>query len=263
MCLRKSWICIFRNQKKDNNCLSKQEFWDIVKIRYGWSLLSRLPNTCNCGTKYDLQHSLSCKKSGFVSLRHNHLRNLTATLTDQICHDVRIEPHLQTLTGETFDSRSTRDEARLDISARGFRTKYQIAFLDVRVFDSNVERYEAKTLQQCYWTNEMEKKRKYNESILQVENGSFIPLAFSINGGMVKEANKCYSRIAKKFVVKRDEPYSVMMSWIRRKITFSMMKSIIMCICGSWSIKHEREKHNVEELASYSEARCNITWLTH
>ena len=30
----------------------------------------------------------------------------------------------------------------------------------------------------CYRTNEIEKKQKYNEHILQVENGSFIPLVF-------------------------------------------------------------------------------------
>ena len=134
-----------------------------------------------------------------------------------------------------------------------------MAFFDVKVFDPNAKRYEGKTLQQCYRTNEMEKKRKYNERILQVENGSFTPLVFSVNGGMGKEANKCYSRIAEKLAEKRDEPYLVMMYWIRRKISFSMMKSIIMCIRGSRSIKHEREKHNVEELASYSEGRCNIT----
>ena len=99
-----------------------------------------------------------------------------------------------------------RNEARLDISATGFWTKYQMAFFDVRVFDSNVKRYEGKTLQQCYRTNEMEKKRKYNERILQVENGSFTPLVFSVNGGMGKEANKCYSRIAEKLAKKRYEP---------------------------------------------------------
>ena len=76
---------------------------------------------------------------------------------------------------------------------------------------------------------------------------------------MGKEAKKCYSRIAEKIAEKRDEPYSLMISWIRRKISFSMMKSIITCICGSRSIRHNREKPNVEELASYSEARCNIT----
>ena len=136
-----------------------------------------------------------------------------------------------------------------------------MAFFEVRVFDPNAKTYKGKTLQQCYRTNEMEKKRKYTKRILQVENGSFTPLVFSVHGGMGKEANKCYSRIAEKLAEKRDEPYSVMMSWIWRKISFSMMKSIIMYIRGSWLIKHEQEKHNIEELASYSEARCNITWL--
>ena len=40
-----------------------------------------------------------------------------------------------------------------------------------------------------------------------------------------------------------------------------MMKSSIMCIRGSLSIKHEREKHNVQVSVSYSEAQCNIMWL--
>ena len=37
-----------------------------------------------------------------------------------------------------------------------------------------------------------------------------------------------------------------------------MMKPIIMCIRGSRSIKHEQEKHNVEELPTYSEAQYSI-----
>ena len=108
-----------------------------------------------------------------------------------------------------------------------------MAFFDVKVFYRNAKRYEDKTLQQCYKIYEMEKKRKYNECILQVENGSFIPLVFSVNDEIGKEASKCYSPIIKKLAEKRDEPYSMMMSWIRRKISFSMMKSIIMCICES------------------------------
>ena len=78
------------------------------------------------------------------------------------------------MTGKKFDSRSTIvwDEARLDISAGGFWTKYQIEYFDVRVFDPNAKRYESKSLQQYYRTNEMEKKQKYTKRILQVENGS-------------------------------------------------------------------------------------------
>ena len=51
--------------------------------------------------------------------------------------------------------------------------------------------------------------------------------------GWVKdpEGNKCYSQIAEKLAEKRDKPYSVMMLWILRKISFSMMKSTLyICV---------------------------------
>ena len=47
--------------------LIKQLFWDLIRIRYGW-ILTRLPTNCECGTKFDIQHGLSCKKGGFISL---------------------------------------------------------------------------------------------------------------------------------------------------------------------------------------------------
>ena len=60
---------------KEEGCSSlKHEFLDL---RYGWPL-SRLPDMCSCKSKYNLQHSLSCRKGGFVILRHNnHLRNIS------------------------------------------------------------------------------------------------------------------------------------------------------------------------------------------
>ena len=62
------------------------------------------------------------QKGWLFSLKYNYLCNITANLIGHVCHDVRVEPPLQILTGETFGSRSAnvRDEARLDISAREF-----------------------------------------------------------------------------------------------------------------------------------------------
>ena len=79
------------------------------------------------------QHSLSYKKGGFVSLRYNYLRKIATFLIDQVC---------QTSSSKKLDSRSTnvRDESRLDISARGFWTKYQMAFFDVMNFDLKAKR---------------------------------------------------------------------------------------------------------------------------
>ena len=98
--------------KEEGQSLSKQEFWNVVKIRYRWPL-SRLPNMCSCGAKYGLQCCLSCKKAGFVTLCHNQLRNITVKLIDQVCHNVPVECFLQILTGKMFDIRSTN-------SSRGF-----------------------------------------------------------------------------------------------------------------------------------------------
>ena len=56
----------------------------------------------------------------------------------EICANVTIEPHLQPLTGEHLDYRTTNreDNARLDVAADGFwRISGQRAFFDVQVFN--------------------------------------------------------------------------------------------------------------------------------
>ena len=55
-------------------------------------------------------------------MRHNELRDSLANLLSDDCHDVEIEPHLQSLQGETFAIKSAtiNDDARLDIKANEF-----------------------------------------------------------------------------------------------------------------------------------------------
>ena len=107
--------------KEKGYCLNKQEFWDLVKLRYVWPL-SWLLMQCICGAQYNMQHALSYKKSGFITLIHNHIRNLTAELLSQVNKDVKTEPVLQSLTGETFEQRtaSTSDDAGSILVQRSF-----------------------------------------------------------------------------------------------------------------------------------------------
>ena len=114
--------------------LHKSAFRDALALRYGWQPLN-VPLACSCGKSFTIDHVLSCAKGGFPSIRHNEIRDVTATLLSEVCHDVSTEPHLQSLEGETFPRRSanTEDGARLDIVASGFwggRFEY-----DVRVFN--------------------------------------------------------------------------------------------------------------------------------
>ena len=151
-----------------------------------------------------------------------------------------MEPQLQHLIGEIFEERRTKtgDDARLDIVARGFWQAGQMTFLDVRVFNPTAKRYAQQESTKCYEINEKEKKKVYNERIIIVEHASFTPLVFSATGGMGRECRKFLSRRSEMVAEKRNVNYSIMATWIRRKISFSLIKSLGMCLRGSRSMFH-------------------------
>ena len=47
-----------------------------------------------------MNHALNCKRSGFVILRHNKIRDFEANLLQRLYNDVEIEPCLQPVEGE-------------------------------------------------------------------------------------------------------------------------------------------------------------------
>ena len=64
--------------------LHKGAFLDAVALRYGWEP-SKTPSRCGCGEKFTIEHAMSCPKGGFPSIRHNEVRDLTATLLTEVC----------------------------------------------------------------------------------------------------------------------------------------------------------------------------------
>ena len=184
-----SWLTTIPISEKRYD-LTKQFFWDLIRIRYGWTL-TRLPSNypiVNVAINLMSRMPFLAKRKGFISLRHNHIRNITSILLKEVCKDARVEPQLQQLTGEYLQhSTAAGNEVRLDISARGFWQAGQMAFLDVRVFNPNAKRYANIELSKAYEINEKEKKKTYNERTLQVEHGSFTPLVMSATGGMSRE----------------------------------------------------------------------------
>ena len=100
--------------------LHKSAFHDAVALRYGWSP-QRTPAHCACGTSFSVEHALSCPKSGLPSIRHNEIRDLTATLLTEVCSQVAVEPELQPVSQQDYPaSANIQDGARLDIAMNGF-----------------------------------------------------------------------------------------------------------------------------------------------
>ena len=81
-----------------------------------------LPTSCPCGSKFDIQHSMSCRKDGFLQIRHNDLRDLEANIMSKVCKDIEIKSKLMPLSGEDLRGRTSgnSNEARVDIRNRGF-----------------------------------------------------------------------------------------------------------------------------------------------
>ena len=160
--------------------------------------------------------------------------HLEAELLNLVCKDVETEPVLQDITGEVLSGgANTSQEARVDIHARGFWERQRSAFFDVRVCHPNAESYADLSPQQIYSKHENEKKRKYAERILQIEQGTFTPLIFTTTGGMAPECQMFHSRLAELIVIKKAEEYSKTMNWLKVKISFSLIRSALVCLRGS------------------------------
>ena len=77
-------------------------FHDAVALRYGWDP--------SCGARF----SLNIHKGEFPTIRHNEIRDVTANLLTEVCHEVQVEPGLQPISGERFQ------QASLNIEDGGF-----------------------------------------------------------------------------------------------------------------------------------------------
>lgn len=85
---------------------------------------------------------MTCKKGGFISCRHNEIRDILAKLLAGVCRNVEIEPPILPLPGETLSKTSNdTNEARLDFSARDFWNRGERAFFDVRVVNPFTQRH--------------------------------------------------------------------------------------------------------------------------
>jgi len=127
--------------KEDGFQLDKQSFWDLLKIRYGFRL-PRLSEKCACGSLFNLQHALSCKKGGFIAQRHNTLRNVTARLMTEVCKDVKVKPPLHPLRRKS--SRKDCEQVNGSTSrhiCEGFLGRWPKSILRCRVFNPIAPRY--------------------------------------------------------------------------------------------------------------------------
>ena len=101
-------------------------------------------------------------------------------------------------------------------------------------------------MNQIYNDQEREKKRKYNERVIEVEKATFVPLIFTTTGGMGPECQRFNKRLAHLIADKRNEEYSDVISYIRKKLRFALLKATLIALRG---FRGKKEYHRSVDLA--------------
>ena len=143
----------------------------------------------------------------------------------------------------------------VDIRTEGFWERGQQAFYDLRAFDPDIWRYLNRSLQQYHVMNEQERKRAYNERILQIDHGTFTLLVFSMNDSMGRECQKFYSQLTQMISEKRDLPQSTSSNWIRRKVCCGLLKSSQLCLRGSITVCTKTVEFEIDVDVSHTVAK--------
>ena len=157
---------------------------------------------------------------------------------------------------QTRNSRlDPRNYRRSSIESRG--TVNLLLSGTVRACHPNADSYKDLTPEQVYRLNENEKKRMYKRRVLEVEEASFMPLVFTTTGGMGRECLTYHSRLAELISIKKGEDDAKTLTWIRGKVTFSILSSALLCIRGSRS--NRRRTNNVKDIdADVELVRSNV-----
>ena len=113
-----------------------------------------------------------------------------------------------------------------------------MAFFDIRVFNPFAKSHlnSNQTLDAVFRKQEAQKKRSYNQRVIEVEHGSFTPVVTSSYGGFGKETRAFLSKLIEKLSEKNGMERSEVASHVRAKVSFELIRCQVACIRGSRSL---------------------------
>jgi hypothetical protein len=182
--------------------LEAQVFRDFIMMRFG-HVPFNLPKKCpSCGKEASLEHLLSCKLDGWVSLRHKELNKAWAAFIRSVGLTVSWEPFLPLIpNGAPPDPKDPGLEARADLGVVGLEAPGRITYLDARIVDTLAPSYVQRkmTAMDVLESHERIKMRKYESRV--APSGTFVPLVMSVYGTFAPQAH-----MMKRKVVRRSSP---------------------------------------------------------
>ena len=99
--------------------------------------------------------------------------------------------------------------------------------------DVNSRSNQGKYTATIFKEQENEKKRKYNQRVMNVEMGTFTPLMSGTNRSMGLNCQNFLRTLANTLSTKNNEPYASVISWLRMQLSFAILRTVHRCVRGS------------------------------
>ena len=228
--------------------LSKMEFRDGFRMRYGIGL-EDLPHKCDgCGAKFSIEHALARKQGGLGVGRHDEIKDEIAELATMATSSnrVRNEPIIKIgrdTNGKGVPSKANVDCLRAnpptektiergDVLVHGLYDRHTSCIIDVRVTDTDQPSYLTSTPAKAIAKQEKAKKQQYLESCLE-QRRHFAPYVVDTYGLLGEEAKAFNKRIGLMLAEKWKSPYSAVMGFVNARVSVAILRASHLCLRGS------------------------------
>ena len=217
---------------------------------------------CACNKNFTVAHALHSPKGKFTHFRHNELRDSFANLLSDVCHDVEIDSNLQHSQGKPFLSNQQKLMMTQDwISRPRDLVNWGLTKPILMWKFSTRWRICPETSSEAYNFQESITKNKYEQRILVVEKTTFCPLVFACTGGAGSSSTKALKELASELSARKADSYADIISYLRTKINFALLRSSILCIRVSSTFR--RRKIVDASMGAVVEEGRLLVWLIY
>ena len=254
--------------KLNGTTMSKDEFFDNVRLRYGWKPVGLCERCDGCNAPFTVEHALGCKKGGLVVQRHDDARDEAGALAAMALTSSRVsyEPYIYhgrdvsatQRADEVQDAAmSEEDEARGDVAIHGLWERGKTCVIDIRVTDTDAKAHFGQSSEKVLEKAAKEKKKKYNDACL-ARRRTFCPVVYSADGMACKEALAFEKRLAGLLAKKMDRRYSEMVGFVRQRMCLAVIRSNTLLLRGDRVSRAWRP--DIEDGAAFNAIRGLREW---
>lgn len=237
--LNGGWLSLMPSEN-NGTTLSRLEFQDGIRLRYGLKPLLLPPKCDGCSGSFTLEHALNCRKGGLIIRRHDDLKEELGFLAGLATNPsaIRDEPLINLCPYNCDGEGSPANQSNRDNRERGdllipslWRRGFD-CIVDVQMNNLDATSYKDSDPMKVLENGERIKKNKHLPGCIE-QRRDFTPFIMSLDGIIGKEGDRLSKQLAALLSKKWQKPYSRTCHYVRARLKIAAIRGAVKCLRGS------------------------------